>query len=151
MKEQHGLSGRLHIVLTDPAGRVVDERRVDNLITTSGRALLARLFAGTAQISELRIAVGSNGAVLSADQANLTQLADAKASVADPAVTDDGKVVAKVVATLPATGDVNTQQLQEAGILMVVGNKQTVYNRVTFPVVSRAGNLEMTLSWEVTF
>lgn len=151
MKEQHGLSGRLHIVLTDPSGRVVDERRVDNLITTSGRALLARLFAGQAQISELRIAVGSNGTALDASKATLTAVADAKASVADPSISDDGKVTAKVVATLPATGDVNTQQLQEAGILMVVGNNKTVYNRVTFPVVSRAGNLEMTLSWEVTF
>lgn len=151
MKEEHGLSGRLHILLTDPSGRVVDERWVDNLITSAGRLLLAQLFAGQAQVSELRIAVGSNGTVMTPEQAHLTVVADAKASVAAPALVDGGRVVAKVVATLPASGDSNIQQLQEAGIVMASGSAQTVYNRVTFPLVSRAGNLEMTLSWEVTF
>ena len=48
IKECHGLAGRLSIELRDPAGRLVDQRRVNNLITSAGRDLLARLFTGAA-------------------------------------------------------------------------------------------------------
>ena len=149
LKEQHGLSGRLHIILTE-CGRVVGERRVDNLITDAGRQVLARLFAGQAQANELRIAVGTNAKELNAAQATITAVADAKASV----VVDQGndaRALARVVATLPASGDANPQPIQEAGILIMLPDSQVVYNRVTFPVVNRAGNLEMTFSWEVSF
>lgn len=149
LKEQHGLSGRLHITLTE-GGRVVGERHVDNLITDAGRQLVARLFAGQAQANELRIAVGTNPKELDASQATITAVADAKASV----VVDQGsdkRAMARVVATLPASGEANPQPIQEAGILIVLPDTQVVYNRVTFPVVHRAGNLEMTFSWEVSF
>lgn len=149
LKEQHGLSGRLHITLTD-GGRVVGERHVDNLITDAGRQLLARLFAGQAQANELRIAVGTNAELLDAAEATITKVAEAKASV----VVDlggDGRALARVVATLPASGDDKPQPIQEAGILIVLPDDAVVYNRVTFPVVHRAGNLDMTFSWEVSF
>ena len=56
------------------------------------------------------------------------------------------------ISTLPPTGSADPQPLQEAGILIsVTGAEPVLYNRVTFPVVNRAGNLEMTLSWEVIF
>lgn len=149
LKEHHGLSGRLHLLLTD-GGRVVGERRVNNLVTDAGRQLVARLFAGLAQANELRVAVGTNPALMDAAQATITTVADAKASV----VVDtgsDGHAVARVVATLPASGDATPQPIQEAGIVIVLPGSAVVYNRVTFPVVHRAGNLEMTLSWEVSF
>jgi hypothetical protein len=149
LKEQHGLSGRLHITLTEH-GRVVGERHVKNLITDAGRQLVARLFAGQAQANELRIAVGTNATVLDASQATITKVADAKASV----VVDQGsdqRALARVVATLPASGDTTPQPIQEAGILIVLPDSVVVYNRVTFPVIHRAGNLEMTFSWEVSF
>ncbi len=149
LKEQHGLSGRLHITLTE-RGRVVGERLVDNLITDAGRQLLARLFAGQAQASELRIAVGTSAKELDAASATLTVVADARASV----VVDQGadkRALARVVATLAASGDATPQPIQEAGIVIVLPDSQVVYNRVTFPVVNRAGNLEMTFSWEVSF
>ena len=149
LKEQHGLSGRLHITLTE-GGRVVGERHVDNLITDAGRQLVARLFAGQAQANELRIAVGTNAKELDASQATITAVADAKASVV-VGQGNDKRALARVVATLPASGDANPQPIQEAGILIVLPDSQVVYNRVTFPVVNRAGNLEMTFSWEVSF
>ncbi len=151
MKEQHGLSGRLHIRVSDPSGRTVEERRVDNLITDAGRQLLARLFAGQAVANELRIAVGTNAAALGADSATLTRVADAKASIVVDDPVTAGRALARVVATLPASGDANPQPIAEAGIVIVLPDRQVVYNRVTFPVLNRAGNLEMTFTWEVSF
>lgn len=149
LKEQHGLSGRLHITLRE-GGRVVGERLVDNLITTAGRQVLALLFAGQAQADEIRVAVGTNAAVLDAASASITQVDEAKATVTVDEGSD-GRARARVVATLPASGDANPQPIQEAGIVIVLPDRPVVYNRVTFPVVNRAGNLEMTFSWEVSF
>ncbi len=151
LKEQHGLAGRLRIVVTDPQGRMVAERQVDNLITDAGRQLLARMFAGAVQASELRIALGTNAAALGADQATITTVADAKASVVVDDPVRDGRALARVVATVPASNNPNPQAIQEAGIVIVLPDRQVVYNRVTFPVISRAGNLEMTFSWELSF
>ena len=156
IKECHGLAGRLSIELRDPAGRLVDQRRVNNLITSAGRDLLARLFTGAAQGPELQIAVGSQGgSVQIGDTALGDQLDAAPATIPGVRVGDyEGlpRVIARVVATLPPTGNADPQALQEAGILVTLpGAPPVLYNRVTFPLVNRAGNLEMTLSWEVIF
>jgi hypothetical protein len=151
LREHNGLSGRLQIVVRDAGGVVVDERLVDNLITDAGRQLLAQLFAGQAQANELRIAAGTNGDAMGADQATITVVADARASVAIDDPVRDGRALARVVATLPPSGDPNPQAIAEAGIVIVLSDRRVVYNRVTFPVVNRAGNLEMTFTWEVSF
>lgn len=156
IQERNGLAGRLSIELRDPAGRLVDQRRVNNLITRAGRDLLARLFTGAAQNPALQIAVGSGGASPQLDDTALaTPLDAAPASIPSVAVGDfDGepRIVARVVATLPPTGSADPQPLQEAGIVVTLaGAPPVLYNRVTFPLVNRAGNLEMTLSWEVIF
>lgn len=151
VKEQHGLSGRLHIVVTDLSGRVIEERRVNNLITSGGRELLARLFAGLSEISDLHIAVGNNGEGLPAQQAVLQQVDIAKATTTYQGVNAEGNALLTVSAELPALDAGVTQQLQEAGIVLSEGEQQTLYNRVTFPVINRSGNVVMNLSWEVKF
>ena len=156
IKECNGLAGRLSIELRDPAGRVVEQRRIDNLITRAGRDLLARLFTGAAQGPELRIAVGSQGGeVQPGDTALGAQLDAAAATIPSVAIGDyegQPRVIARVVATLPPTGSADPQALQEAGIVVSLpGMEPVLYNRATFPLVNRAGNLEMTLSWEVIF
>ena len=49
--------------------------------------------------------------------------------------------------------DLSVKQLQEAGI-QVLSKAQdkppVLFNHVTFPVISKGGNVEMTLSWEIT-
>ena len=46
LSDRMPIAGRLTLTLTDADGRVVEERRVKNLITLKGRAFLARSFAG---------------------------------------------------------------------------------------------------------
>lgn len=149
--EHHGLSGRVHIVVRDGDGRITDERRIPNLITDTGRLVLAQLFAGQVQAQRLLIAVGTDATPALASQATLSRVADAKASIVVDATVANGQAVARVVATLPATNDPNPQSIQEAGIVIVLPDREVVYNRVTFPVINRAGKLEMTFSWEVSF
>lgn len=156
IKEAHGLAGRLHIELRDPEGRIVERRSVDNLITLSGRQLLAGLFTGSLQAPQLQIAVGGDSTATEIGNTALGNRLDAaSASLADISVTDyqgQQRVVARVTATLPATGKPDSQTLQEAGIVAsLAGKPDQLYNRVVFPLINRAGNLEMTLTWEVIF
>lgn len=156
IQEANGLAGRLAIELRDPGGRVVDTRRINNLITQAGRELLARLFTGAAQGPELRIGVGGQGGPVSlADTALGEALDSAPATLGAIALGEyegQPRMVARVTATLPPTGSADPQALQEAGILVSLpGAAPVLYNRVTFPLINRAGNLEMTLTWEVIF
>jgi hypothetical protein len=157
MHEVQGLSGRLTIELRDPDGRVVISRRHDNLITTTGQTLVAQLFTGeTAGKPDLFIAVGDGDAKETpqdtALQEELERVAASTQSV--HLVTENGVAKASVVVTakFPALGDKPNQVLREAGILVCFPNRNPLlYNRVTFPEITRTANLGMTLTWEVLF
>lgn len=153
--ERQGMKGRLTLVLRDELGRVVEQRVVDNLITDAGRGFVARYFTGVLQgAPKLFIAVGTGkkgGATTTnppaaTDTALSQQVDRAEATVA---VKDN---VATVTATLRAAGGGAVQPLEEAGIqIELSGQPPVLYNRVTFAVVNKSPNMEMTLSWEVTF
>lgn len=148
--ERHGMSGRLTLVLRDEHGREVERRAVKNLITDAGRNLVAMFFAGRIPVAPmLFIAVGSDDTVVEAGDTAL------KAFVAEGEARNIGVEgnVATVTATLAATGTGEAQPLKEAGIRIKVSGQPdpVLYNRVVFPVVNKSPNMEMTLSWEVTF
>ncbi len=153
--ERQGMKGRLTLVLRDERGREVERREVDNLITDAGRGFVARFFTGVIQgTPRLFIAVGTGkkrGAIAvnppaAEDTALSAQVDRAEATVA---VKDS---VATATATLRAAGRGEVQPLAEAGIqIELSGHPIVLYNRVTFDVVNKSPNMEMTLSWEVTF
>lgn len=153
--ERHGMKGRLTLVLRDETGREVDRREVDNLITDAGRSLVAQFVTGVIQgTPRLFIAVGTGkkddaspvNAPDPKDTALSKQVARAEATVA---VKDSE---ATITATLPAAGSGAVQPLAEAGVQVEVsGRPPVLYNRVTFDVVNKSPNMEMTLSWKVTF
>jgi len=151
------MRGRLTIVLRNSKGKRVDSLIVNNVITMAGKSLLAQMFTGAAQGQpELSIAVGNGDTVASSDDAALEHKVD-EAVATTPAIRfeeEEGgqKVVATVTATLPATGAGVEQRLSEAGVIIKLpGQGPVLYNRVTFPVVTRTENVEMTMTWEVMF
>lgn len=154
MRESHALAGRLAVTLLDAAGRVVEERRANNLITAAGRALLGRLLSGGVQLdaSQVAVAIGTGTAAPSvADTALAARVGAAPASAAPP-VADGGQMMVTVAATFLGAGLAQTQAVSEAGIeLTPAGGAPVLYNRVTFPPINRTPNLDMTLTWEVLF
>jgi hypothetical protein len=153
--ERQGMSGRLTLVLRDEQGREVDRRVVDNLITDEGRNMVARFFTGILQAApRLFIAVGRGRKGPGGQTAPPAPMDKALEDLADRAqatVAVTG-TVATVTATLRATGGGEAQALEEAGIqIEVSGREPVLYNRVVFPVVNKSANMEMTLSWEVSF
>jgi hypothetical protein len=148
--ERHDLRGVLTVELRDPDGCVVDRRVIKNLITDGGRAAVARLFSAEVPTTpELFIAVGTGTAAAATSDTSVVEVARGAATTAA------SKNVATVQAVFPATGAGATQPLTEAGIILRLPgapkNEEVLYNRVTFDVVNKAANMEMSLSWEVIF
>lgn len=153
MRESHALAGILTITLRDAAGRVVDERKADNLITNAGRELLGRLWTGGVQLdaSSMAIAIGTGDAPEKVEDIALAaRVAAAAASAAAP-VADGAQMKVTVTATHKGAELTGTQKVCEAGIELKVAGGTVLYNRVTFPPINRTPNLDMTLSWEVLF
>jgi hypothetical protein len=157
LHETQGMQGRLTLEQYAPDGRLVERRRFDNLITTAGKTLVARIFTGEiAGKPELSIAVGDGNTPAAAADAQLRNQVDRAAAVTESVRTADAagvtQAVAAVKASFPALSAGKSQILREAGILLQFENQPPVlYNRVTFPDITRTDALELTLTWEVLF
>lgn len=156
MADKHGLKGQLTIIARDLSGAIVDYRKIDNLITTGGRRLLAQYFTGLVfGKPKLLIAVGDqDDTPVELDDKLKNQLDEQP--VKEPEIKKDtdeqGRVSVLISATLPVTQIKEEQGLKEAGILIQTPDGDFVlYNRTTFPVVTRTGNMELTLTWELFF
>lgn len=143
--ERHEMKGTLTLELRAPDGALVERRVARNLITDGGRSLVADLFAGAVGERKLYIAVGTGSAPPAAADSELTS------SVRAQATSIAVRNVATVHATFLPTGSGDPVPITEAGIVIEVGQRKALYNRVTFEVVNKAANMQLTLSWEVVF
>lgn len=164
LREKQGLNGVLTIEIRDTSGELMERRRVPNLITTSGKQLLANLLMGKVDALPTRwaIAVGTGQEPVTVADAALKGSVD---EAVDPSpkvevVTADGNslVRATVSATLPAPNLSATdkpQALTEAGIRISQGTDKSappiLFNRVRFDPVNRGANMVMKLTWEISF
>jgi hypothetical protein len=153
--EHTSIQGLLTLELRDADGALVERRQVRNLITAGGKVLLARLLGGkTSGAVTIAIAVGRNNDPADVKQTKLgDKAAEAAADMNEPVVEAD-RVRANVRATIPQGGDPTVVlPLTEAGILVRVGADPAgvLFNRVTFPVISKGSTMSLLLSWDLTF
>jgi len=59
-REHNSIKGSVDIILRDAAGNIVDSRHCNNLITSSGKVLLANIFRGMEKQGVTHIGVGVN-------------------------------------------------------------------------------------------
>jgi hypothetical protein len=163
LSEKQGLNGVLTIELRDTNGALVEQRRVNNLITTAGKQFLAHLLMGKADALPRRwtIAVGTGLEPANvADTALKTFVDEAEDPAPKVEVVTNGDmsiVRATVTATLPLpklSASDRPQALTEAGIQITQGNDKArpiLFNRVRFDQVNRGANMVMKLTWEISF
>lgn len=143
------MAGTLTLTLHDSSGRVVERRRVHNLVTDSGRNLVAQLFAGhKLGAVQAFLVVGTGDAPPSPADRALADEVDAAAVTAQH-VSVDGALVTLSERLIERD---RLHALREAGIAVSVGGEPRVlYNRVVFDVVNKAPNMQMTLTWSIDF
>lgn len=154
------MSGRLRLVLTDRAGAVVLDCMQVNRIVSSGRQLVAEMFAGQtsgpARTPVSAISVGTDGTEpKDSDTALLAPRGDPKgiSKVDYSAFTDPDTSVARVRVQLTAQfdfGEANdpSTPLREAGLLNA---DHVLYSRVVFKDVTKTDTFQLTLIWEIVF
>jgi hypothetical protein len=168
MRETQSPGGRLTITVRDPAtGAIVLTRRVQNLVTLTGRALLADLLTGAvAGFAKIELVVGGppDPADLGftprppalGDTALENQLVAVPVTTGQPTEqADEGgspRMVTPVSGTLEAVAGGDKLVLTEAGIQITkIDDSKILYNRVVFDRITKEANLQMTLTWEVIF
>jgi len=176
MREQFNPKGRLTMTLRDPAtSRIVKRHVAYNLVTLAGRQLLAELFSGTINAFDaIEVVVGNGGIpgggaadptapapedlVLAHDDAGGTEPAPAAmvAELGSPSERDfDGipRMVTPILATIEVDPGGAPLYLREAGIQFTLPDSGGVvlYNRVTFGLITKDPDLQLTLSWEIIF
>ena len=159
MDDYQEMRGALRLVLTDRHGVVALDRRTSNRIVTSGRKLVAELFAGETSglprtpVSEMAVGTGATPA----GDAN-TALAAPRGAPQDIAEVAYGEFtdadgVRRVRVSLTAQFGFDEANdpvtpLREAGLLNDAG---VLYSRVVFQPVTKTDTFQLTLLWEIVF
>ncbi len=148
------MRARLRIELKTKAGEVIAEREAGNAVLQGGAALLARLFSGQAG-GITHMGVGTSD-IPESETFATTALAESTevpippdAFQVDPPDPVKRVVRVRVRATVPPADAVGT--IREAALLSRSGETVTLYNRVVFAPIEKAGDHELTLFWEVGF
>lgn len=163
MREQNNMRGALTLQLTDRAGQLVHQCHYQNRIVTSGRTLVAQLFAGQAggappsQVTHMAVGTDSTPAAdtdvaLKAERAPRRPITNVDYSEISEGAGEDE--VKRVRARLTAIFDFNdangAEPLQEAGIF-TAENDGVMYNRVVFEPVTKTNAFKLTLLWDIVF
>lgn len=156
------MKATLHLVLTDPDGTVVDERRAHNTVMATGARLVADLFAGTGSpITHMGVGTNddapedvgvtalTNGSGDDESLAGATTTPIAASAFTATAVEERRVVQVRVRATLP--DDAAVGRIREAGLVSQTEGGTVLYNRVVFAPVDKGDDHELTLFWEVEF
>jgi hypothetical protein len=155
------MRGRARLMLTNELGEIVDERRVRNAVMRDGALLVARVFSGQGP-GVTHMGVGTSdapetdaydtAALANDPTAPLAGVTETELLPAGFTIEPDpvGRVVrVKLRATLPLAAAVGT--VREAGLLSRSPGASVLYNRVTFPPMTKGNDHELTIFWEVTF
>ncbi len=156
------MKAKLHLILTDPGGTVVAERREHNTVMATGARLIADLFAGTGS-PITHMGVGTNDdapedvgvtALTNGSGDDTALVGSTTTTIAASAFTatlvEERRVVqVRVRATLP--NDAAVGRIREAGLLAQGEGDPVLYNRVVFAPVDKGDDHELTLFWEVEF
>ena len=156
MTENNEMHGALTLCMTDQQGRVVHQTRHRNRIVTTGRDLVAKLFAaqvaGVPPTAVTHMALGTDGA----DPADSDTALRAEISPRKPVGVEYSKIteggVERVRARLTSvfdSGEANGP-LREAGVFTAASGG-IMYNRVKFDTVTKTADFKLTLIWDVVF
>ena len=150
MEELIKATGKVKIVVHDENGVVKEERNIDNLVVTVGKAYITSRMIGTASnvMSHMEVGTGSTaaaagntglGAAVASSRTSLTSSTQTTSSITNDSV--------QYVCTFPAgTG---TGALVEAGVFNA-SSSGTMLCRTVFSVVNKGASDAMTVTWTVT-
>lgn len=147
IKENLKISGALSIVLTGADGQVKDERQVKNLVVSSGLAFIISRMAGGAKEVMTHMALGSGTNPPASNQTDLGSILGMREAIDSATIVGEFNNQIQYVCSFEA-GDA-TGAVTEAGIFNALSGGDMLC-RTTFPVVNKAADDTMTVTWVVS-
>jgi len=138
------LSGQLHIVLRDGNGKIKEQRVHENLIVTAGLTFICSRMKEDSETAMSHMALGSGSTAVAAGDTDLATLLGSREAI-DSATASTNTVV--YLASFEA-GDA-TGAVVEAGVFNA-STSGTMLCRTVFPVVNKAADDTMSVTWTIT-
>ena len=147
INENLKLSGALRIVLTDKDGNVKDSREVKNLVVNAGLAYIISRMVGTAKVVVSHMALGAGTSAAAASQTDLVSMLGSREALDSTTITGTNLEKVQYIATFEP-GDA-TGAVTEAG-LFNAASAGDMLCRTVFPVVNKAADDQMAITWTIT-
>jgi hypothetical protein len=141
------VKGRLNIVLRDKDGNVKDQREVNNLVVNTGLAYIISRMVGTSQAVMSHMALGAGTTAAAAGQSDLVSTLGSREALDSTTIAGANNNQVVYVSSFEA-GDA-TGAVTEAGIFNA-STAGTMLCRTVFPVVNKAADDAMTVTWTIT-
>ena len=142
MNEQIGIKGKLKIQLIRD-GKVIQEEKVNNVIVTTGKSLVASLVSGSGTAFSY-MAIGTDNTTEVVGDTTLTSEIGRVVLTSKTAAAN----VISYIGDFPAgTG---TGTITEAGVLNA-SSSGTMLNRATFSSITKSASDALKITWTVTF
>lgn len=144
IKDKIKATGRVHIVLTGPDGKVKETRDIKNLVVDAGEAFIASRMAGTASAVMSHMGIGTGTTAAAAGDTALETAAGARVALSSASASGS---VMTYQASFPAGA--STGAITEAGIFndLTAG---TMLCRTVFAVVNKLADDTLSVNWAVT-
>lgn len=143
MKENMNIKGKLTIQLVRD-GKVIEEQKVNNVITDSGKYLICQLVTGASSSVFTHMEIGENDTT---EAATDLALGDPTGRVVLTSKGISNNVITFIGDFPAGTG---TGTIAEAGIFNS-DTTGTMLNRAVFSPISKTAADALKISWEVTF
>lgn len=147
INESLKLSGALSIVLTDKDGNVKDSREVKNLVVNSGLAYIISRMVGTSKSVVSHMALGAGTSAAAASQTDLVSMLGSREPLDSTTITGTNLEKVQYVSTFEP-GDA-TGAVTEAGLFNAASGGDMLC-RTVFPVVNKAADDQMAITWTIT-
>ena len=138
------LSGQLNIVLKDKSGKIKEQRLEKNLIVTVGLTFICSRMKEDTATAMSHMALGSGTTAVAAGQTDLVSILGAREALDSSTASTNTVVYVSSFEAGDATGAVT-----EAGIFNA-STSGTMLCRTVFPVVNKAADDTMSVTWTVT-
>tara|TARA_R110001592_G_scaffold321314_1_gene599793 strand:+ start:2058 stop:2540 length:483 start_codon:yes stop_codon:yes gene_type:complete len=138
------LAGQLNIVLRDKQGNIKEERIEKNLIVTAGLTFIcSRMTAASAGVMS-HMALGSGTTAAAAGQTDLVSILGSREALDSSTASTNTVIYVSSFEAGEGTGAVT-----EAGIFNA-SSSGTMLCRTVFPVVNKASDDTMSVTWTIT-
>jgi len=150
MEELIKATGKVKIVVHDENGVVKEERNIDNLVVTVGKAYISSRMIGTASGVMSHMEVGTDNTAAVAGNTTLgAAVASSRTSLTSSTQTTSSTTNDSVQYICTFAAGTGTGALVEAGIFNA-SSAGTMLCRTVFSVVNKGASDAMTITWTVT-